>query len=52
MNRRMTIWTEGNQILLGILASVASKLLMVDFQMRHRAARLTPPAVATQHPLP
>ena len=24
MNRRMTIWTEGNQILLSILASVAT----------------------------
>jgi hypothetical protein len=34
--------------LFGVLARVAAKLFVVDFQIRHRAARLTPPAVTTQ----
>jgi hypothetical protein len=27
---------------------MAAKLMVVNFQVRHRAARLTPPAIATQ----
>jgi hypothetical protein len=40
------------QVLLGIVAGVTSKLFVVDLQVRHRAARLTPPAIATQNLLP
>jgi hypothetical protein len=36
------------KVLLGIIAGVTAKLFVVDFQVRHGAARLTPPAVATQ----
>ena len=40
--------TQRDQVQLRIFAGLAAKLLMVDFQVRHRAAGLTPPAVATQ----
>jgi hypothetical protein len=49
---RMTRRAEGNQVWLGVPTSVAPKLLVVDFEIRYRAARLTPPAIATQHLLP
>jgi hypothetical protein len=31
------------EVLFGIIAGVAAKLFVVDFEVRHRAARLTPP---------
>jgi hypothetical protein len=40
---------KGNKVLLRIIAGVAAKLPVVNFQVRHRAARLTTPAVAAQH---
>lgn len=40
---------KGNEVLLSILARLTSKLLMVNLEIRHRAASLTTPAVATQH---
>jgi hypothetical protein len=43
---------QANQVLLRIGTSVAAKFLVVNFQIRHRAARLTPPAIATQNLLP
>jgi hypothetical protein len=41
--------TQRDQVFFGIVAGVAAKLFVVDFQVQHRAARLTPPAIATQH---
>jgi len=35
-----------NQVLLGIIAGMTPKLFVVGLQVRHGAARLTPPAVA------
>ena len=43
---------ECNQVLLGIIAGMTPKLFVVDLQVRHPAARLTLPAIATQHLLP
>jgi hypothetical protein len=43
---------ECHQVLLGVVARVAAKFLVMDFQVRHRAARLTSPAVAAQDTLP
>jgi len=43
---------ECNQVLLGIIAGMTPKLFVVDLQVRHRAARLTPPGIATQDLLP
>ena len=44
--------TERDQVLLGIIAGVAAKLFVVDLKVRHRAAQLTPPAIAPLHLLP
>jgi hypothetical protein len=41
-----------DQVFFGIIAGVAAKLFVVDLQVRHRAARLTPPGIATQDLLP
>jgi hypothetical protein len=41
-----------DQILLGVMAGMAAKLFVVDLQVRHRSARLTPPAIAPQNLLP
>lgn len=43
---------EGDQVCFRILAGVATKLFVVNLKIRHRTARLTPPAIATQHLLP
>lgn len=43
---------KGNKVLLGIIAGVTTKLFVMDLQVRHRAARLTTPAVAAQDLLP
>jgi hypothetical protein len=48
MSAGVTLGTERDEIQLGIFARKAAKLLMVNLQIRHRAARLTPPAVSTQ----
>jgi hypothetical protein len=36
------------QILFGIIARVATKLFVVDLQVRHRSARLTAPAITPE----
>jgi len=43
---------ECDQVFFGIQAGVTPKQFVVDFQVRGRAARLTPPPVATQDLLP
>ncbi len=48
MRLRVACCTQRDQVQLGIFAGLAAKLLMVRFQVRHGATRLTPPAVATQ----
>ena len=52
VDRIVACCAERNQVVLRIIAGVAAKLFVVDFQVRHRAARLTPPAVAIQNLLP
>jgi hypothetical protein len=44
--------THRYQVLFGIIARVAAKLSVVDFEVRHCAARLTSPGIATQNLLP
>ena len=46
MDSGMTLRAKGNEVFLGIFPLVAAKLLMMDFQVRHRAARLAAPAIA------
>jgi len=43
MSSGVTLATERNEIQLGIFARLATKFLMVNLQVRHLAARLTPP---------
>jgi len=52
MDGMMAFRAERNQVLLRIFPGVATKLLMMDFQVRHRAARLAAPAIPAQHLLP
>src|SRR5579872_1843224 len=41
--------TECNQVLLGIIAGLATEFFVMDFKIGHCATRLASPAVATQH---
>ena len=41
--------TERHQVFLRVVAGVTAKLSMMDFYVRHRATRLTPPAITTKH---
>jgi len=42
----VALCAERDQVLFAVAARVAKKLFVMDFQVRHRAARLTPPAIA------
>jgi hypothetical protein len=44
MHASMAPRAERDEVLLGVVARLAAKLFVVDLQVRHRAARLTPPA--------
>src|ERR1035437_1632807 len=52
MDVSMATSTERNQVLFAIVAGVAANFFVRDFQVAHRATGLTPPAIATQDPLP
>ena len=52
MDAGMAPCTERDQVVLGIGAGVTAKLVVVNFQVRHCAARLTPPAITTKDLLP
>jgi hypothetical protein len=47
VNRCMARAAECNQVSLRIIARMTAKLLVMDFQVRHVAAILTPPVIAT-----
>ena len=44
----MTRIAKCDQILFRVAPRVAAELLVVDFEIRHRAARLTPPTIAAE----
>jgi hypothetical protein len=52
MHAGMACAVKRNQVLLRVVAGVAAELLVVDPKIRHRAAQLTPPAIAMQDLLP
>jgi hypothetical protein len=52
MHIPMARGTKGNRVLLGIVSGMATKFLVVNLQIRDRAARLAPPAIPAQHLLP
>ena len=45
----MTCIANSKEVLFRIVAGVAAKLFVMDFQVCHCAAQLTSPAIATQH---
>ena len=49
MGGSVTNETEGDQIVLTILAGVAAKFFMVNFKVCHRTAELAAPAVSPQY---
>ena len=52
MSGRMASVAQCDEVLFGIVAGVATKFLVMNLKIRHRTARLTSPAVATQDLLP
>ncbi len=52
VNAGMARGAECDKVFLGVLAGVTAKVLVMDLKIRHCAARLTPPAITTQHALP
>jgi hypothetical protein len=48
----VAIRTEGNQIRLGIISSVASEHLMMHFEVRRRPAELALPTIAADYRQP
>jgi hypothetical protein len=52
MDAVMAVRTKGKQLLFGVFTAVAAKPFVTDFQVRHGAAGLTTPAIATQNLLP
>ena len=52
MDAHMACGAECDQVLFRIVARVAAKLCVMNLQVRHRAARLTTPAITTQDLLP
>jgi hypothetical protein len=51
MHAGMALRAKRDQIFFRIIAGVAAELFVVNLQVRHRAARLTPPAITMQHVL-
>ena len=49
MYSSVALCAERDQVLFRVVAGVAAKLFVVNLQIRHRAARLTAPAIAAQH---
>jgi hypothetical protein len=52
MDASMALCAERNQVLFCVVAGVAAKFLVMDFQVRHDATRLTSPAIPAQDFLP
>ena len=52
MSECVTVIAKCNQVFFRVIAGLAAKFLVVNFQVYHRAARLTTPTVASQDMLP
>jgi len=48
VSRCMAREAERDQVFFGVMTGVAAKLFVMDFQVCHCAAKLTPPPIATQ----
>jgi hypothetical protein len=51
MRSGVALSAKGDEVLLGIVAGLTAKLLVMNFQVRHCSARLTSPAITTQDAL-
>jgi hypothetical protein len=49
MHTDVTFSAQGNQVLLGIVATATPKFFVMNLKVGHGVARLTSPTVATQH---
>jgi hypothetical protein len=49
MHSGVACGTNRNQLLLPVVAGLATKLLVMNFEVEHCATRLASPTVATQH---
>ena len=49
MNPLMALPAYGNQVLLGVVAGVAAEPFVMDFEVGHRAAKLTSPAIPPKY---
>jgi hypothetical protein len=49
MRARVAIRAEGHEIVFRVFPGLAPKLLMVDFEIGHRAAELASPIVTLEH---
>ena len=52
MQGSVTGTAERDQVLFLVISGATAELLVMDFQVRHRAACLTAPAIPAQHLLP
>ena len=52
VNLSMAFRAESDQIVLGIMPSLAAKLFVVNFEIRHRATRLASPAITAEDFVP
>ena len=48
MDSTVACRAQRDQVFFGVVAGVAAEFSVVHLKIRHRAAQLTPPAVATQ----
>lgn len=49
MHFHVALCAQRDEVQLGIVAGVAAKLLVMNFQVLHGPTRLTPPPVSTQN---
>jgi hypothetical protein len=52
MRASVTDCAQCDQVRFGVISQTTPKVLVMDFQVRHRTTGLTPPAIAMQHLLP
>jgi phage shock protein PspC (stress-responsive transcriptional regulator) len=45
----MALRAKRNKIFFGVVAGMAAEFLMMNFELRHCAAMLTPPVVPPEH---
>ena len=52
MRVAVTDCAKRDQVRFRVISQMTPEFFVMNFQVRHRATRLTPPGIATQHLLP